>query len=64
MNLNQVINLVARQQDIPSWVVQGIAANVGLSEAIRTERRDHFPRLERRRNRVALLEALIEKGER
>jgi hypothetical protein len=56
-------DLVARLNDIPLWLAQGIAADVGLSEALRGERRNRFPRLEKRRNQCALLSLLIEREE-
>jgi hypothetical protein len=63
MSFNHVIELVARQHDLPRWLAQGIAADVGLSQALRAER-SHFPRLERRRNQTAILAHLIEREER
>jgi hypothetical protein len=65
MSFDHVINLVARQNDIPPWLAQGIAANVALSEALRAERRRvHCRRLERRRNQSVILAHLIEREER
>jgi hypothetical protein len=64
MSFNHVVDLVARQHDIPPWLAQGIAANVALSEALRAERRRvHCPRLERRRNQSVILAHLIEREE-
>ena len=60
---NTDILRVAQEQDIPPWLVQGIAADVGLSDAIRNERRGRFPRLETRRNKTAILAHLIEREE-
>jgi hypothetical protein len=64
MSLNHVISLVARQQDIPPWLAQGIAANVGLSEAIRSGRRDQFPKLERAQNMTTLIGQILEREDR
>jgi hypothetical protein len=56
------IKRVAQQFDLQLWQAQGIAADVALAEALRAERRQ-FPRLERRRNQIALLGHLIEREE-
>jgi hypothetical protein len=58
-------DLVARLNDIPLWLAQGIAADVGLSEALRAERRNRLPAgLERRKNWLTLTGYMIEKEER
>ena len=63
MSFNHVVDLVARQHDLPFWLAAGIAADVALSQALRAERR-HFPRLEKRQNQIAILAHLIEREER
>jgi hypothetical protein len=57
---------VAREERIPVWLAQGLAAKVTLEEALRAERRrrDRFRRLERRQNQLRLLSHLLEREER
>ena len=60
------VAMVARQERIPVLVAQALAARVTLEEALRAERRrrDRCPGLERRRNQLRLLSALLEREER
>ena len=62
MICNTDIARVAKQQSLPFWLAQGIAADVVLSMELRRQR-ERFPQRERRSNQLALLGYLIEREE-
>jgi hypothetical protein len=59
---NRDIASVAKQQSLPLWLAQAIAAEVVLKEQLRRRRRS--PQRERRANQLQLLGYLLEREER
>jgi hypothetical protein len=59
---NRDIARVAKQQSLPLWLAQAIAAEVVLKEQLRRRRRS--PQRERRANQLQLLGYLLEREER
>jgi hypothetical protein len=60
---NADITRVAKQQSLPLWLAQGIAAEVVLGMRLRRHR-ERFPQRERRARQLALLGHMIEREER
>ena len=60
---NTDIARVAKQQSLPFWLAQGIAADVVLSEQLRRHR-ERFPQRERRANQLVIFAHMIEREER
>lgn len=62
MICNADIARVAKQQSLPFWLAQGIAAEVVLKEQL--QRRHRSPQRERRANQLVIFAHMIEREER